>query len=162
MTQPIPEGYTSVTPCLTLANCADMIETYKKAFDAQELSKMMCPVTGKVMHAELQIGNARIMVQDEFEGCGTNAGKSSSLFIYMPDCDAGMKKAKDAGLKETMPVEDMFWGDRMGALHDACGNQWSIATHVKDMSKEEIEKAAEEWANKMKEQGGDKGSKKAA
>ncbi len=149
MTQAIPEGYTSVTLCLTLDNCEKMIETYKKAFDAKELSKMMCPVTGKVMHAELQIGNARIMVQDPFEGCGTEAGKASSLFVYLEDCDAAMKKAKAAGLKETMPAEDMFWGDRMGALHDACGNQWSLATHVKDLSKDEIEKAAKEWAGKM-------------
>lgn len=150
MTRPIPEGYTSVTPCLTLENCSAMIETYKKAFDAKELSKLMCPETGKVMHAELQIGNARIMVQDPFEGCPTEAGKSSSLFIYLDDCDAAMKKAKTAGLQETMPPEDMFWGDRMGALHDACGNQWSIATHVKDLSMDEIKKGAEEFAKQMK------------
>lgn len=134
MTQPIPQGYSSVTPCLTLENCADMIETYKKAFDAKEISCLQCPETGKVMHAELQIGNARIMVQDPFDGCPSDAGKASSLFLYVPNCDAAMKQAKNAGLKETMPAEDMFWGDRMGALHDACGNQWSIATHVKDMS----------------------------
>lgn len=150
MTQPIPEGYTSVTPCLTLNNCADMIEMYKDAFDAKEISRLQCPETGKVMHAELQIGNARIMVQDPFDGCPTEAGKASSLFIYMQDCDEGMKKAKAAGLKETMPAEDMFWGDRMGALHDACGNQWSIATHVKDMSMDEIKKGAEKMAKQMK------------
>ena len=150
MTQAIPQGYSSVTPCLTLENCNQMIETYKKAFDAKELSKLMCPETGKVMHAELQIGNARIMVQDPFEGCPSDAGKASSLFIYLEDCDAGMKKAKAAGLTETMPAEDMFWGDRMGALHDACGNQWSLATHVKDMSMDEIKKGAQEFAKQMK------------
>jgi len=150
MTQPFPEGYTSVTPCLTLKNCADMIETYKKAFDAKELSKLMCPVTNKVMHAELQIGNARIMVQDPFDGCPTDAGKASSLFIYAADCDAGVKKAKAAGLTEAMPPEDMFWGDRMGAPHDVCGNQWTIATHMKDMSMDEIKKGAEEFAKQMK------------
>ncbi len=149
MTHPIPEGYTTVTPCLVLTNCADMIETYKNAFDAKELSCLKCPETGKVMHAELQIGNARIMVQDEFPGC-PSAGKASSLFLYVSDCDTGMKRAKEAGLKETMPAEDMFWGDRMGALMDSCGNQWSIATHVKDVSMDEIKKGAQEMARKMK------------
>lgn len=146
MVQAIPEGYTSVTPCLTLKDCEKAIETYKKGLGAKELSKMLCPVTGKVMHAELQIGNARIMVQDPF---GNQKPNVAGLFVYLEDCDAAMKKAKEAGLKETMPAEDMFWGDRMGAVEDSNGNQWSIATHVKDLPQDEIEKAAKEWAEKM-------------
>ena len=146
MVSAIPEGYTSVTPCLTLKNCANAIETYKKGLGAKELSRMNCPVTGKIMHAELQIGNARIMVQDDFPG---QKVMPASLFVYLEDCDAAMKKAKDAGLKETMPAEDMFWGDRLGALTDENGVQWNLATHVKDVSEEEIKKAGEEWAQKM-------------
>ncbi len=146
MTSAIPQGYTSVTPCLILKDCEKAIETYKKGLSAKELSKMMCPVTGKVMHAELQIGNARIMVQDEFPG---QKSTTSSIFVYNEDCDAAMKKAKDAGLKEIMPTEDMFWGDRMGCVTDSNGNQWTLATHIEDKSQEEIEKAAKEWAEKM-------------
>lgn len=149
MTQPVPEGFSTITPSIALKNCQDMIETYRDAFDAKLLDKTMCPETGKVMHATLQIGTSKLMVSDEFPNCPS--AKGASFYLYVPNCDATMKQAKEAGLKETMAAEDMFWGDRLGAVTDACGIQWSIATHVKDVSKDDLEKGAKEMAKRMKE-----------
>lgn len=151
MVQSIPEGYATVTPCLAVKDCAKVMETYKTAFGAKELSRTQCPETGKVMHAEMQIGNSRIMMSDLFPGCP--AESSGSFYLYVPDCDAAMAKAKNAGFTETMPAEEMFWGDRLGAVKDNCGISWTIATHVKDVSEEDIQKGAKEMAAKMKEAG---------
>lgn len=148
MTHPIPEGFSTITPSIALKNCADMIETYKDAFDAKELDRTTCPETGKIMHATLQIGTSKLMVSDEFPNC--SPAKGASFYLYVPNCDAAIKKAKDAGLKEMMPAEDMFWGDRLGAVTDASGINWSIATHVKDVSKADLEKGAKEMAERMK------------
>ncbi len=150
MTSATPREFGTITPSLTLKDAAKTIETDKKAFGAKEESKMLCPVTGKVMHAVLQIGSSKIMVADEFGGCPAT-GKGTAFYVYMPDVDAALKQAKDAGLKETMPAEDMFWGDRLGAVEDENGIQWSLATHVKDLSQEEIEKGAKAFAEKMKQ-----------
>ncbi len=156
MTQPIPQGYASVTPCIAADNCAEMIDVYKKAFGAKENPKdrMQCPETGKIMHAVIEIGNSRIMMSDKFPGCPSSEGQS--FYVYVPSCDASLKQAKEAGLEMTMPAEDMFWGDRLCAVKDAAGIQWSIATHVKDVSREDLEKGAGEFARKMKEHAGKK------
>lgn len=151
MTRPIPEGYATVTPCLAVKDCAKVMENYKDALGAKELSRTLCPETGKVMHAEMQIGTSKIMMSDEFPGCAQASG--GSFYLYVQDCDAALKQAKSAGFTETMPAEDMFWGDRLGAVKDACGINWSIATHVKDVSEADIEKGAREMAAKMKEAG---------
>jgi len=149
MTSPIPEGFSSVTPSLIFKDCAKAIETYKKAFGAKEIARVEMPDgSKKIMHAVIEIGNSKIMMADEFPNCP--ATTSSNFYVYMPDCDVVMTQAKKAGLTETMPAEDMFWGDRLGSLKDENGLQWTIATHVIDPSNEEIEKGAKEMAERMK------------
>lgn len=150
MTQPIPEGYSTVTACLAPENCADTIELYKKAFDAQENPKdrTQCPETGRIMHTVIQIGDTKIMMSDKFPTCPSVEG--ASFYVYVKDCDAAIERAKQAGLDVMMPPTDMFWGDRLGAVKDKCGIQWSIATHVRDVSEEELKKGAAEMARQMK------------
>jgi PhnB protein len=148
MTSATAPGFNSVTPYLTCKDAAKAIETYKKAFGAKVIDRMECPETGKIMHAVIEIGNSKIMMGDESPGCPATPG--ASFYVYMPDVDAAVAQAKKAGLHETMPIEDMFWGDRLGAVKDENGIQWSIATHKKDVSKDELEKGAKEFAQKMK------------
>jgi PhnB protein len=154
MTSAQPKEYSTVTPSLVCKDAAKTIDTYKKAFGAKELFRMNCPETGKIMHAVIEIGNSKIMLGDEWPGCPASGG--ASFYVYMPDCDAAMKQAKEAGLQETMPAADMFWGDRLGAVKDENGINWSIATHVKDVSPEELDKGAKEFAKNMKGGGGQK------
>lgn len=155
MTNAIPEGFRTVTSCLSIEGADKAIELYKKAFGATVDDRMECPETGKVMHATLTIGDSKVMLGEVMPDCPMGSTKAS-LCLYVPDADASFKKATSAGLKSAMEPEDMFWGDRMGSVTDPFGNSWSIATHTKDMSKGEIEKAAKEWMQKMKQ------SKKAA
>lgn len=152
MTNSIPEGFSTVTANISADNCADVIETYKKAFGAKENAKdrMQCPETGKIMHTIIQIGDTKIMMSDKFPGCPAVQG--ASFYIYTQDCDKMLNHAKEAGLELTMPAQDMFWGDRLGAVKDQCGIQWSIATHVRDVSRDELEKGAKEFAQMMKQQ----------
>ena len=157
MTKAIPEGFTSVTPNLAMQGADKAVELYKKAFGATVDDLMQCPETGKVMHATLTIGDAKIMLGETMPDCPFGSTKSA-ICIYVPDTDASFKKATQAGLKSMMEPEDMFWGDRMGSVTDPFGNMWSIATHQRDMSKDEIERAGKEWMEKMKSQK----SKKAA
>jgi len=150
MTQKIPEGFATITPSLNLNNAAQAIETYKKAFGAQELYRMECPGgTGKIMHACLTIGNSKIFLADAMPdmGCGPS---NSNFYLYMDDVDAAFKQARSAGLDEMMPPADMFWGDRTGTVKDSFGNAWTIATHVRDVSPKEMEKGRDEWMAKMK------------
>src|SRR5688572_6310960 len=113
MTSPIPEGFTTITPSLSVKDAAKAIETYKKAFGAKEISRTEAPGSNKIMHACLEIGTSKIFIADEFPGCSGAAG--ASFYLYVPDVDAALTQAKKAGLNETMPAEDMFWGDRLGA-----------------------------------------------
>ena len=151
--KPIPEGFHTVTPHLVIRGAAEAIEFYKKALGAQELSRMTGP-DGKIGHAELKIGDSVIFLADEFPA--PNAAKSpqtvgactATLHLYVPDVDNAVKKAVSAGAKETMPVTDMFWGDRFGTVIDPYGHTWGIATHTQDLSKEEVEQGAKAfWAN---------------
>src|SRR5690349_17795447 len=109
--KPVPDGYRTVNAGMTLPDCAKMIELYKKALGAEELSRMTGP-TGKIMHAELKIGDTIIMVNDPMPEMGSPPTKTA-FYLYMADCDAAYKRAVDAGFKSTMPPADMFWGDRM-------------------------------------------------
>jgi len=148
---PVPEGFHTVTPHLILDNAAAAIEWYKKAFGAQEKSRALGP-DGKIMHAELEIGNSRFMLNDEMGG-GRSAkslgGSPISLWIYVPDCDAIFNRAVAAGA--TVPsgpmgqLADQFWGDRTGMLIDPHGFQWTIATRKEDLSREEMDRRAEEF-----------------
>jgi uncharacterized glyoxalase superfamily protein PhnB len=143
--EPIPQGMSTVTPHLICAGSADAIEFYKKAFGATELIRLPGP-DGKIMHACIQIGNARVMLTDEqpkWRALGPKAlnGTPVSLHLYVEDADSFAQRAVDAGAKLVMPVADMFWGDRYGQVEDPFGHRWSVATDVKDMTAEEIKKA---------------------
>ena len=142
--KPIPEGYHALTPYLTIDGAADAIEFYKKAFGAKELSRMMGP-DGKVGHAELQIGDSRLMLADESPMRGTKSPKSiggsaSGIVLYVEDVDKLFKQALNAGAKETQPLENQFYGDRMGGLEDPFGHKWNLGTHIEDVSPEEMDK----------------------
>lgn len=144
--RPIPEGYHTATPYLIIQGAANAIEFYKKAFGATELMRMAGP-GGKVMHAEIKIGDSPIMVADEFPEMGVRGpqalgGSPVSIFLYVEDVDALAKQAIAAGAKELMPVQDQFWGDRYGKLQDPFGHVWDIATHKEDVAPEEIYKRA--------------------
>lgn len=151
---PIPTGYHTVTPYITVTNSAEAIEFYKKAFGAEEHFRMAGP-DGKIMHAEIKIGDSVIMMSDEWPNMGVkapvNAGcVTASLMIYVPDVDASYERAINAGAKPGQPVQDMFWGDRYGQVYDPYGHRWSIATHVEDVAPAEMEKRQQEWMAKMK------------
>jgi len=142
---PIPEGYTSVTPYLIVKDAAKAIEYYKKVFGAKEIFRMDGP-NNKIGHAELQIGNARIMLADENPSMGqghssaTSIGSSPvSLYLYIPDVDRVVERAVAEGAKIIKPIQDQFYGDRSGFVQDPFGHFWGIATHVEDVSPQEME-----------------------
>jgi PhnB protein len=150
-TRPIPEGMHTVTPHLVCAGAADAIEFYKKAFNAVELSRMPGP-GGKLMHASIRIGDSVVMLVDEMPewgSLGPKALQGTSVFIhlYVDDVDAFSARAAAAGAKVTMPVADMFWGDRYGQFEDPFGHRWSIATHVRDMTPGEMREAMQKMGN---------------
>lgn len=147
-TTKIPQGMHTVTPHLICAGAAEAIEFYKQAFGAVELSRMLSP-EGKVMHATIRIGDSVIMLNDEtpqWESYGPKHLKGSpvTIHLYVEDADAVFAQAVEAGAKPAVPVEDMFWGDRYGRVEDPFGHQWSIGTHVRDVTPEEMQKAMEQ------------------
>ena len=151
--KPIPEGYHTVTPFLTVRNGARAIEFYKQAFGAKERGVMKGP-DGKIMHAELMIGDSIIMLADEFPEFGSLSpesvgGTSMGLHIYVDGVDAAFDRAVKAGAHVEMPVMDQFWGDRYGRLKDPFGHKWSIATHTKDLSADEMKRGMDEAMSKM-------------
>jgi PhnB protein len=142
-TKPIPEGYHSVTPYLSVEDAAGAIDYYTKAFGAKERVRMHGP-DGKIGHAELEIGDSIVMLSDPFPQATTRppselGGTSASVFLYVYDVDAVVQRAVDAGATVTMEVEDQFWGDRFGSITDPFGHSWAIATHVEDLTPAEIE-----------------------
>ena len=143
MTPSVPKGFNTATPSLTFKDARKAIETYKKAFNAKEIDAYMYPDSDKIMHAVIEIGNSKFMVGNEAPGMPMQM--KAYFYLYVDDADAAMDQAKSAGLKEVMPVADTFWGDRLGAVQDEYGVQWSIATHKRDLSKEEIDKGAKDF-----------------
>ena len=148
--KPIPDGIHSLTPHLTCAGAADAIEFYKKAFNAVEEARLPGP-QGKLMHAAVRIGDSMLMLMDEFPemgGFGPKSLKGSPVIIHLQveDVDAVVKQAVEAGAKLTMPPADMFWGDRYAQLEDPFGHRWSVATHIQDLSPEEIQEAMAKMA----------------
>lgn len=135
--KPIPKGYHAVTPSLTQIDAARTIEFCKKAFGAKVRMRMDGP-GGKIMHAELEIGDSVIMLNDELQ----EPAEPASLFLYVPDVDKTIAKAVKAGATELMPAQDMFWGDRFGRVQDPSGNRWGIATHREDVPPREMKKRA--------------------
>jgi PhnB protein len=153
--QPVPEGYHTLTPYLAVADATEAIEFYQRAFGAKERSRMPGP-DGKIAHAELQIGDAVLMLSDPFPQSSTKppkelGGTSCSIFVYVDNIDELFQQAIDAGATSTMDPDDMFWGDRFGSLMDPFGHSWSIATHVEDVPPEELEKRSREWSAQMAE-----------
>ncbi len=145
-TQPIPEGYHTITPYLAVDDAAQALDYYTKAFGAKERVRMEAP-DGKIGHAELEIGDSLIMLADQFPQATTSpptelGGTSASVFMYVEDVDAVVKRAVDAGATVTMEVADQFWGDRFGSVKDPFGHLWSIATHVEDVPPEEMAERA--------------------
>ena len=142
---PVPAGYHTITPHLIVKNARQAIEFYKKAFGAEEVMRMPGPDGQSVMHAELQIGNSHVFLCDEFPDWGAKGpeligGSPVTIHMYVTDADATVKKAEAAGAKVTMPLQDMFWGDRYGKLVDPYGHHWSVATHIEDVSPQECAK----------------------
>jgi PhnB protein len=134
---PVPAGYHTATPYLTVNDGAGALAFYKRALGAREVMRMDAP-GGKIGHAEIRIGDSVIMLSDEFPGTSTKAptslgGTTGSVMLYVPNVDAAFKKAVDAGCKSIMAPADMFWGDRFGKLEDPYGNQWGVATHKEDV-----------------------------
>ena len=147
----VPEGFHTVTPCLSLKNSVKALEFYKKAFGAKVLDIFPSPDGKSTMHAVMQIGNSILMMGDENAGQNCRSAESLGaspigLFIYVPDADAAFKQAAAAGATVIMPVTDMFWGDRCGAVKDPFGYTWTIATHVRDLTRKEIEEGALSFA----------------
>jgi PhnB protein len=151
--KPVPDGYHSVTPYLMINGASHAIDYYKRVFGATERMRMDAP-GGKIGHAELEIGDAVVMLADEFPDMGhrgpkTLGGSPVSLVLYVEKVDEVWKRALDAGAKQIRPLENQFYGDRMGTLEDPFGHVWSIATHVEDVSPEEMARRSEEM---MKQQ----------
>jgi PhnB protein len=143
---PIPEGYHTLTPYLVVDDAAAAIDFYTRAFGAREDVRMPAP-DGRVSHAELQIGDSRIMLSDPMEGSTVRppkelGGISQSIFMYVEDVDASFQQAIDAGATVEMALQDMFWGDRFGSLMDPFGHLWSLSTHKEDLTPEQIDERA--------------------
>ncbi|HET9577146.1 MAG TPA: VOC family protein [Usitatibacter sp.] len=142
---PIPKGFTAVTPYLICEGAAEAIDFYKRAFGAEEIMRMPRP-DGKVGHAEIRINGSIIMLGEADPGRGYTGpkalkGSPVSIMLYVDDVDAMASRAQKAGAKVTQPVADMFWGDRYGTLDDPFGHHWAVATHVRDVSEQEMAEA---------------------
>jgi PhnB protein len=154
MAKPIPDGYYTVTPHLTVKGAEKALDFYKQAFGAQEIVRMPGPGGQGIMHAEIKIGNSIVMLNDEFPGMGESSpqslgGHTASIYLYVEDVDSVYAKAVAAGGTGRVPVMDMFWGDRTGRVVDPFGHEWAISTHKEDLSVEEIMKRAETFMAKM-------------
>jgi PhnB protein len=146
--KPIPDGYHALTPYLIVKGAARAIEFYQRAFDATVLFRMDQP-DGRVGHAELRIGDSRLMLADEFPEIGASGpeaigGSPVTMFLYVEDVDATAARAVAAGARLTRPVADQFYGDRTGGVIDPFGHVWLLATHVEDVSPEELQRRAAE------------------
>jgi len=145
-TQPIPEGYHTLTTYLTIENAAAAIDYYKDVFGAKERIRMEAP-DGKIGHAELEIGDSLLMLSDAFPGATSRpptelGGTTAGAFMYVEEVDAVVKRAVESGATITMEIADQFWGDRFGTITDPFGHSWSIATHVEDVPPDEIAERA--------------------
>ena len=154
MPKPIPDGFHNVNVVLTVDDAAKAIDFYKRALGARELSRL--PMGDKIGHAELQLGDTRFMLNDEFPerdnlGPKARGGSSTGLIVYVDDVDSAFKQAIDAGGTQTMAVEDQFWGDRMGSFTDPFGHGWSLATHVEDVPESELPERMQQFLSQQKE-----------
>lgn len=155
---PIPEGFHTVTPGLVHKQAKKAIEFYRKAFGAEVKTSMDTP-DGRVMHAEIRIGDSILFVFDEFpewapdqKAPQTAGGVTGTLFLFVQDVDAAYKRALDAGAKSVTPPADMFWGDRFGKVVDPFGHHWGIATRKENLDRAEIDRRRVEWEKQMARQ----------
>lgn len=154
MTRPIPEGYHSVTPYLTVDDAAKALDFYQKAFGAEEVMRM--PMGDKIAHAEVKIGDSHVMLSDEWPDMGklspkARGGSTAGLMVYVPDCDSAFRKAVEAGASEEEAPSDKFWGDRSGSVRDPFGVTWMIATHKEDVSPEEMGRRMQQFSEAQKQ-----------
>lgn len=155
--QAVPEDFHTLTPHLVVRDAMRAIDFYERAFGAEEVRVHRGP-GGRVMHATVRIGDSMVMLADEFPDFGVlsplaRGGTSVTLHLYVDDVDSAFERAISAGATVRMPVADQFWGDRYGSLVDPFGHQWSIATHIRDLSSEEIEEAGKAAFAEMGEHG---------
>ena len=151
--KPIPQGYHSATPYLTLNDASRALDFYKRAFGAQEVMRMAGP-NGKIGHAEIKIGDSMIMLADEMPGNFGQSpqslgGTTSGIFLYVENVDAVFQQAVSAGAHPESQPADMFWGDRFGKLKDPFGHAWMVATHKEDVAPAEMKKRMDEATAKM-------------
>lgn len=149
MVRPIPEGFHTVTPYLTIRGTGEALEFYEKAFGAVEESRQEGP-DGRLIHAHIRIGDSPVMMSEEFPEYGAHSplglgGSPVTIHLYFEDVDAAWKRAVDAGAEVTMELADQFWGDRFGQLKDPFGHRWSLGQHVEDVSPEEADRRAREF-----------------
>ncbi|MEO8380508.1 MAG: VOC family protein [Acidobacteriota bacterium] len=154
--KPVPEGYHTITPYLSVPDGEAAIEFYKKAFGAQELFRMPGMGGKGIGHAEIKIGDSHVMLADEvpdlnFRSPQTLGGSPVMLYLYVDDSDAWFDRAVKAGAKITRPLEDQFYGDRSGCVDDPWGHRWYLSTHKEDVSPEELEKRAKKAQEEMKD-----------
>ena len=147
MTKPIPDGYHTVTPYLTVRDAMKVIDFLKQAFGAKLTHEVIKRPDGSIMHAEVLIGDSRIMIAEESEMAKAT---TSTLYIYVPDVDSVFQQAAKAGGQTIMEPSDMFYGDRSGGVKDPSGNSWFIATHKEDVDTQELQKRAEAFVKQQK------------
>lgn len=145
--KPIPTDARSVTPHLVVSDGAAAIDFYKRAFGAEEMFRMPAPDGRRLLHAEIRIGDSPVMLAEEFPEFGSRGpaalgGTPVTLHLYVEDVDAAYDRAVEAGAEASMPPADMFWGDRYGKVTDPFGHSWSLATHVRDVTPEEMAEGA--------------------
>lgn len=155
--KPIPDGFHTITPHIVVKDAAKAIEFYQKAFGAKDQGRMFGPDGKRIMHAKILIGNSLLMLVDEFPewkclGPLSIGGTSVGLHLYVEDADSVFQRAIAAGASVKMPIMDAFWGDRYGKLADPFGHEWAIATHIKDMTPEEMRIAGEKAMAEMQAQ----------
>jgi len=150
--KPVPTGYHSITPSLVVDDAAKALEFYREALGAKETYRL--PMGDKIGHAEIQIGDSRLMLSDEMPqmdalGPKSRGGATGSFMVYVPDADAAVARAVKAGAKVVQPVENQFWGDRTGVVVDPFGHKWMLGTHVEDVSDEEMKRRGEAWVKQQ-------------
>jgi uncharacterized glyoxalase superfamily protein PhnB len=146
MAHPIPTGFHAITPHLVIKGASEAIDFYKRAFSAKEISRMPMPGSDgkmRIGHAELQIGDSKLFLADEFPEFGSrgpaDGGSPVTIHLYVTDASATFAQAVEAGAKAAMPLADMFWGDRYGKLVDPFGHHWSVAEHLEDLTPDQME-----------------------
>lgn len=140
----VPQGFHTLTPQIAVKNGDKAIALYKEALGAKELRRMLLPGTGKIMHAALEIGDSKMFLSDRAVQKKDPKGIGSAFYVYVADVDAAHKRAVGAGMSETMPPMDMFWGDRMSAVDDRFGHRWCFATHTREVGEAEMRKAMQQ------------------